>query len=73
MPRPTHWGRSPRTSGKEVRREPTDGASNEKDQAFWRQISPLASQVSLQGQHDIHFDNPEGVAKEIITVLNTLE
>jgi pimeloyl-ACP methyl ester carboxylesterase len=30
---------------------------------------PNASQVTIDGGHDLHFDNPEAVAKEIRTTL----
>jgi pimeloyl-ACP methyl ester carboxylesterase len=35
------------------------------DERGWLEFSPNASQVTIDGGHDLQFDNPEGVAKEI--------
>jgi pimeloyl-ACP methyl ester carboxylesterase len=44
----------------------TNGQSNVEDQAFWLQVSPQATQVELEGGHDIDLDNPDGVVAEIL-------
>ena len=33
-----------------------NGDSDEKDQAYWLEFSPNASQVTIDGGHDLHFD-----------------
>ena len=47
----------------------TVGASDVEDQAFWLQISPDATQVELEGGHDIDFDNPAGVLEQILSAV----
>ena len=47
----------------------TAGASDVEDQAFWLPLSPNATQVELEGGHDIDFDNPAGVLEKY-TVLS---
>lgn len=48
----------------------TDGQSDVADQAFWLQISPEATQVELEGGHDIDSDDPAGVAAVILEAVN---
>jgi pimeloyl-ACP methyl ester carboxylesterase len=47
----------------------TDGQSDVEDQAFWLEISPDATQVELDGGHDLDFDNPAGVVEQILRVV----
>lgn len=44
----------------------TDGQSDEQDQSYWLGLSDRAEQVVMDGGHDIHDDDPEGVAQRII-------
>lgn len=44
----------------------TDGQSDEQDQSYWLGLSERAEQVVMDGGHDIHDDDPEGVAQRII-------
>jgi pimeloyl-ACP methyl ester carboxylesterase len=43
----------------------TDGQSDEQDQSYWLDLSDHADQVVMEGGHDIHEDDPEGVAEQI--------
>lgn len=43
----------------------SSGDSDEGDQGYWLEFSPNASQVTIEGSHDLHFDNPDAVAREI--------
>ncbi len=47
----------------------TSGASDVENQAFWLPLSPDATQVELEGGHDIDFDNPAGVLEQILTAV----
>jgi hypothetical protein len=47
----------------------TNGDSSVEDQAFWLAISPQASQVEMEGGHDIDLDNAGSVAAEILTLV----
>ena len=49
------------------------GDSDAKDQGYWLEFSPSASQVTIDGGHDLHFDNPKAVAKEIRKTLGEAE
>ena len=40
------------------------------DQSFWLKLSPRARQTTLQGGHDIYWDDPSGVVREIRAVLD---
>jgi pimeloyl-ACP methyl ester carboxylesterase len=51
----------------------TEGQSSVKDQSYWLELSPLASQTTLEGGHDIHEDNPDGVVAEIKATLAAVE
>ncbi len=42
------------------------GQSDVADQAFWRELSPDATQVELEGGHDLDQDDPTGVSTEIL-------
>jgi hypothetical protein len=44
----------------------TTGMSDVEDQSFWLQVSPQATQVELEGGHDIDYDNPAGVVEQIL-------
>ena len=46
------------------------GDSSVEDQAFWLELSPQATQVELQGGHDIDYSDPEGVVAEILKVVD---
>ena len=43
----------------------TDGQSDVEDQSFWLAISQEATQVELEGGHDLDIDNSEGVLEQI--------
>ena len=45
------------------------GQSSPKDQAYWKKLSPTASQVTLEGPHDILDDEPANVRKQILRTL----
>jgi hypothetical protein len=45
------------------------GQSNVKVQSFWLRLSSNATQVKLQGSHDVYLDDPDGVAEVILSVL----
>ena len=47
----------------------TEGQSDVEDQSFWLQVSPDATQVELEGGHDIDFDNPAGVLEQILAAV----
>ncbi len=47
----------------------TDGQSDSYDQRIWLEISPQATQVELRGSHDIHQDDPEGAAAEVLKLV----
>jgi pimeloyl-ACP methyl ester carboxylesterase len=47
----------------------TDGQSDVEDQAFWLETSPEATQVELDGGHDLDFDNPAAVVEQILRVV----
>jgi hypothetical protein len=49
----------------------TEGQSDVEDQSFWLELSPNATQVELEGGHDIYVDDPQGVAAEIIRRLES--
>ena len=51
----------------------SNGDSDADDQAYWLEFSPSASQVTIDGGHDLHFDNPEAVADEIRRTLGEAE
>jgi pimeloyl-ACP methyl ester carboxylesterase len=46
----------------------TDGQSNVDDQAFWLEWSPTSRQIELDGGHEIHVDQPDAVAAEILSM-----
>jgi pimeloyl-ACP methyl ester carboxylesterase len=46
-----------------------DGQSSKSDQAYWRDLSPRARQVVMQGGHDLYQEYPEQVAAEILSTL----
>jgi pimeloyl-ACP methyl ester carboxylesterase len=48
----------------------TAGQSNVEDQAFWLELSPQATQVELQGGHDIDQSDPDGVVAEILEMVD---
>ena len=39
------------------------------DQSFWLALSPTSKQIILRGGHDIHEDDPEGVATAVLALL----
>jgi pimeloyl-ACP methyl ester carboxylesterase len=45
------------------------GQSSVEDQSIWLELSPQTTQVELQGGHNIYEDDPEGVAAEVIKLL----
>jgi pimeloyl-ACP methyl ester carboxylesterase len=47
----------------------TGGQSNKADQASWLEWSTDARQVELEGGHNIYVDQPEAVAKEILSLI----
>lgn len=48
----------------------TDGQSDVQDQSFWLDWSPDASQVELEGGHDIYYSQPDAVAEQIFSLLD---
>jgi pimeloyl-ACP methyl ester carboxylesterase len=48
----------------------SNGDSDIDDQAFWLQVSPQATQLLLEGGHDIDYDDPAGVAAEILKAVD---
>lgn len=48
----------------------SDGQSDVEDQSFWLQVSPQATQVELEGGHDIDIDDPAGVAAVILEAVD---
>jgi len=48
----------------------TNGQSNAQDQRVWLSISPQATQVQLDGGHDIYRDDPAGTAAEVIKLVD---
>jgi pimeloyl-ACP methyl ester carboxylesterase len=50
----------------------TEGQSNVEDQAIWLEISPSATQVELEGGHGIAWDDPDGVAAEILKLVDAV-
>jgi alpha/beta hydrolase fold len=47
----------------------TEGQSNVADQAFWLAWSPDASQIELDGGHDIYNSQPQAVADQVFSLL----
>ncbi|HET7236105.1 MAG TPA: alpha/beta fold hydrolase [Actinomycetota bacterium] len=47
----------------------TEGQSDVRDQSVWLELSSLATQASLEGGHNIHWDNTEGVLSAILSTL----
>jgi pimeloyl-ACP methyl ester carboxylesterase len=47
----------------------TNGQSDVDDQSFWLAISPEATQVELEGPHDIDTANPDGVLAQILSAV----
>jgi pimeloyl-ACP methyl ester carboxylesterase len=47
----------------------TAGASGVEDQSFWLPLSPDATQVELEGGHDIDLDNPSGVLEQVLLAI----
>ncbi len=47
----------------------TDGQSDVEDQAFWLQLSPDASQIEVDGGHDLDMDAPAEVADAVLGVV----
>jgi pimeloyl-ACP methyl ester carboxylesterase len=47
----------------------TGGQSNVEDQAYWLQVSPDASQIEVDGSHDLDFDAPDRLAEEILAMV----
>ena len=41
------------------------------DQSFWLRLSPTSEQITLHGSHDIHEDDPEGVAAAVLGMLES--
>jgi len=48
----------------------TNGDSSVEEEAVWLEISETATQIELDGGHDIHLDNPEGAAAEVIRLVD---
>jgi hypothetical protein len=48
----------------------TDGQSDVADQSYWLVLSPRSRQVEMDGSHDLHQDDPEGVAAAVLTTLD---
>jgi pimeloyl-ACP methyl ester carboxylesterase len=48
----------------------TQGQSDVQDQAIWLEISPVATQVELEGGHGIAWDDPGGVSAEILKLVD---
>ncbi|MBA3235915.1 MAG: hypothetical protein H0T59_07980 [Chloroflexi bacterium] len=48
----------------------TDGQSDVDDQSIWLEISPQATQVELDGRHDIYLEDPEGAAREVLRLVD---
>jgi len=46
-----------------------DGQSSKSDQAYWRDLSPRARQIVMQGGHDLYQEYPQQVASEIVSTL----
>jgi hypothetical protein len=44
--------------------------SDVEDQSIWLEISPEATQVELEGGHDIYLDDPEGAAAEVLKLVD---
>lgn len=47
----------------------TGGQSDLDDQGFWLELSPQATQIELEGGHDIDVDDPATVAAEILKLV----
>lgn len=45
------------------------GQSDVADQSFWLAISPEATQLELEGGHDLDIDSPDGVLKQILSAV----
>ena len=48
----------------------TSGQSSPEDQQTWLRASPDSRQVELDGGHEIYVDDPEGVAAEVVALVN---
>ncbi len=48
----------------------TSGQSSPEDQQTWLRASPDSRQVELDGGHEIYLDDPEGVAAEVVALVN---
>jgi pimeloyl-ACP methyl ester carboxylesterase len=46
-----------------------DGDSSKSDQAYWKDLSPHARQIVMQGGHNLYEEYPEQVAAEILSIL----
>ena len=51
----------------------TAGQSDVEDQAIWLEISPISDQVELVGGHDIYASDPDGVAAEILKLVEAVD
>ena len=51
----------------------SEGQSDVEDQSFWLQLSPRSRQVELEGGHDIHEEDPEGVLVELQRLLDQID
>ena len=49
----------------------SNGDSDEADQAIWLDLSPDATQVTVDGGHNIWFDAPQEVAVQILAIAGT--
>ena len=48
----------------------TGGQSSVEDQQVWLRASPDSRQVELDGGHEIYLDDPEGVAAEVVALVD---
>jgi alpha/beta hydrolase fold len=51
----------------------TAGQSSKEHQAYWRKLSPEASQVVIVGGHGIYYDNPSEASREVLKTLDAIE
>lgn len=50
----------------------TDGQTTPKDTAFWLRRSARSRHASLEGGHDLHDENPDGVVAEVESILEAV-
>ncbi len=51
----------------------TEGYETVKQQSAWLRVSSRSRQMTLEGGHDLHEENPDGVITEIESTLESIE